>query len=159
MVCVNNTTTISSSAQNNIVSTLARNIDKKPKALKKSKTTYYLALFLIANLIIVGILLCFFSHNEWWNNWMVMAPNLYMVLGALYCPLMKKNLDAQVTKQTWFYVYKGIKMALTILMLILYIAFVKQGARPFVLITAIAYLIGLVVETFCFMHYLKHHAQ
>ena len=127
--------------------------------MKKDVTAKYLALFLLANLIIVGILLCFFSHHEWWNNWMVMAPNLYMILGALYCPLMKKNLDAQVTKQTWFYVYKGIKMALTILMLILYIAFVKEGAKAFVLITAIAYLIFLIIETCCFMHYLKHHAK
>ena len=116
--------------------------------MKKDVTAKYLALFLLANLIIVGILLCFFSHHEWWNNWMVMAPNLYMILGALYCPLMKKNLDAQ-----------GIKMALTILMLILYIAFVKEGAKAFVLITAIAYLIFLIIETSCFMHYLKHHAK
>lgn len=127
--------------------------------MKKDITTKYLALFLLVDILIVGILLCFFSHQEWWNNWMVMAPNLYMVLGALYCPLMKKNLDAKVSKQTWFYVYKGIKMVLTILMLLLYIFLVKQGAKPFVLITAIAYLIGLFVETYCFMHYLKHHAQ
>ena len=127
--------------------------------MKNNVTTKYLALFLLVGLVSVGILLCFFSQKEWWTNWMVMAPNLYMILGALYCPLMKKNLDAQVTKQTWFYVYKGIKMALTILMLILYIAFVKEGAKAFVLITAIAYLIFLIIETSCFMHYLKHHAK
>ena len=107
----------------------------------------------------VGVLLCFFSQKEWWNNWMVMAPNLYMILGALFCPLMKKNLDAQVSRQTWFYVYKGIKMALTILMLALYIVFVKDGSKAFVVITATAYLIGLILETYCFMHYLKHHAK
>ena len=78
-----------------------------------------------------------------------------MVLGALYCPLMKKNLDAQVNKQGWLYLYKGIKMALTIVMLVLYILFVKQGAKAFVLITAIAYLLGLFVETYSFMDYLK----
>ena len=90
---------------------------------------------------------------------MVTAPNLYMVLGALYCPLMVKNLNQQVSKQGWLYVYKGIKMALTIAMLVLYILFVEQGARAFVLITAIAYLLGLIVETYCFMHYLKHHSK
>ena len=90
---------------------------------------------------------------------MVTAPNLYMVLGALYCPLMKKNLDKQVNRQAWLYIYKGIKMALTIAMLVLYIYLVKQGARAFVLITAIAYLIGLILETYVFMHFLKHHAQ
>ena len=121
--------------------------------------TYYLSLFLIADILIVGVLLCFFNQKEWWNNWMVMAPNLYMILGALFCPLMKKNLDAQVNRQTWFYVYKGIKMALTILMLALYIVFVKDGSKAFVVITATAYLIGLIVETYCFMHYLKHHAK
>ena len=127
--------------------------------MKANNTTYYLSLFLIADILIVGVLLCFFNQKEWWNNWMVMAPNLYMILGALFCPLMKKNLDAQVNRQTWFYVYKGIKMALTILMLALYIVFVKDGSKAFVVITATAYLIGLIVETYCFMHYLKHHAK
>ena len=127
--------------------------------MKANNTTYYLSLFLIADILIVGVLLCFFNQKEWWNNWMVMAPNLYMILGALFCPLMKKNLDAQVSRQTWFYVYKGIKMALTILMLALYIVFVKDGSKAFVVITATAYLIGLILETYCFMHYLKHHAK
>ena len=127
--------------------------------MKSKSTTYYLTLFLIIDIVMVGVLLCFFSHKEWWNNWMVMAPNLYMILGALYCPLMIKNLDAQVNKQAWLYIYKGIKMVLTIAMLVLYILFVEQGARAFVLITAIAYLLGLIVETYSFMHYLKHHAK
>ena len=127
--------------------------------MKKDVTTKYLALFLIIDIVMVGILLCFCSQKEWWNNWMVTAPNLYMILGALYCPMMKKNLDKQVTRQTWFYVYKGIKMALTIVMLVLYVLFVGQGARAFVLITAIAYLLGLIVETYSFMDYLKRHAQ
>lgn len=127
--------------------------------MKKDVTTKYLALFLLIDLVMVGVLLCFFSHKEWWNNWMVTAPNLYMILGALYCPMMKKNLDKQVSRQTWFYVYKGIKMALTIVMLVLYVVFVGQGARAFVLITAIAYLLGLIVETYSFMDYLKRHAQ
>lgn len=118
-----------------------------------------MALFLIVDLIMVGVLLCFFSQKEWWNNWMVTAPNLYMILGALFCPLMKKNLDKQVNKQAWLYLYKGIKMALTILMLVLYILLVKQGAKAFVLVTAIAYLLFLIVETYSFMHYLKHHAK
>ena len=127
--------------------------------MKNNATTKYLALFLLVDLVMVGVLLCFFSHKEWWNNWMVTAPNLYMVLGALFCPLMKKNLDAQVNKQAWLYVYKGIKMVLTIAMLVLYILLVGQGARAFILITAIAYLLGLVIETYSFMDYLKHLNQ
>ena len=127
--------------------------------MKGNKTTYYLALFLIVDLIMVGVLLCFFSTKEWWNNWMITAPNLYMILGALFCPMMQKNLDKQVNKQAWFYIYKGIKMLLTIAMLVLYILLVGQGAKAFVLITAIAYLLFLILETYCFMHYLKHHAQ
>ena len=127
--------------------------------MKKSNITYYLALFLIVDVVMVGILLCFFSQKEWWNNWMVTAPNLYMVLGALFCPMMKKNLDKQVSRQSWLYVYKGIKMLLTIAMLVLYILFVEQGAKAFVLITAIAYLLGLIVETYSFMDYLKRHAK
>lgn len=127
--------------------------------MRRDKTTYYLALFLIVDIIELGVLLCFFSQKEWWNAWMVTAPNLFMILGALYCPLMKKNLDAQVNKQGWYYIYKGIKMVLTIAMLVLYIFLIKQGARAFVLITAIAYLIGLLIETYSFMDYLKHHAK
>ena len=124
--------------------------------MKTNSKTYYLTLFLLLDLVIVGVLLCFYSQKEWWNNWMVTAPNLYMILGALYCPMMKKNLDAQVSRLTWFYVYKGIKMLLTIVMLVLYILFVEQGARAFILITAIAYLLFLILETYIFMHYLKH---
>ena len=127
--------------------------------MKNNKTTYYLALFLIVDIVMVGVLLCFFSQKEWWNNWMITPPNLYMILGALYCPLMKKNLDAQVTKLAWYYLYKGIKMALTIIMLVLYITLVKQSAQAFVIITAIAYLFGLVVETYSFSHYQKHHTK
>ena len=127
--------------------------------MKKDVTTKYLALFLLVDLLMVGVLLCFFSQKEWWTNWMVTAPNLYMVLGALFCPMMKKNLDRQVSRQTWLYIFKGIKMLLTIAMLVLYILLVEQGAKAFVMITAIAYLLGLIVETYCFMHYLKHHAK
>ena len=127
--------------------------------MKTKRTTYYLSLFLIVDLVIVGILLCFCSQKEWWNNWMVTAPNLYMMLGALYCPLMVKNLDTHVNKQGWFYLYKGIKMLLTIAMLVLYILLVKQGARAFVLITAIAYLVGLFIEVYSFMDYLKKLKQ
>ena len=44
--------------------------------VKKSDKTInlYLAVFLIVDLIMVGILLCFFSQKEWWTNWMVTAP-------------------------------------------------------------------------------------
>ena len=127
--------------------------------MKKDVTTKYLALFLLVDLLMVGVLLCFFSQKEWWTNWMVTAPNLYMVLGALFCPMMKKNLDRQVSRQTWLYIFKGIKMLLTIAMLVLYILLVEQGAKAFVMITAIAYLLSLVVETYSFMDYLKHHTK
>ena len=127
--------------------------------MKKDVTTKYLALFLLVDLLMVGVLLCFFSQKEWWTNWMVTAPNLYMVLGALFCPMMKKNLDRQVSRQTWLYIFKGIKMLLTITMLVLYILLVEQGAKAFVMITAIAYLLSLVVETYSFMDYLKHHTK
>lgn len=124
--------------------------------MKNKRVTYYLVLFLLLDLIEAGVLLCFFSSKEWWNNWMLMAPNLYMLLGAVYTPLMASKLDAQVSKQGWLYLYKGIKMALTIALLVLYVLLVKQGAKPFVLVTAITYLLGLVIETYIFMDYLKH---
>ena len=124
--------------------------------MKKNALTIYLAIFLLVCIVLDGILLCFFTEKEWWNNWMVMAPNLFMVLGAFYCHLMKKNVEAHPDKLTWLYVYKGIKLLLTIAMVVLYIFLVKVGSKAFVIITASAYLIGLVVETFVYVHYTKH---
>ena len=124
--------------------------------MKKNLLTKYLAIFLLICIVLDGILLCFFTEKEWWNNWMVMAPNLFMVLGAFYCHLMKKNVEAHPDKLTWLYVYKGIKLLLTIAMVVLYIFLVKVGSKAFIIITASAYLIGLVVETFVYVHYTKH---
>ena len=124
--------------------------------MKKNALTIYHAIFLLVCIVLDGILLCFFTEKEWWNNWMVMAPNLFMVLGAFYCHLMKKNLETHPDKLTWLYVYKGIKLLLTVAMVLLYIFLVKVGSKAFVIITASAYLIGLVVETFVYVHYTKH---
>ena len=124
--------------------------------MKKNPLTLYLAIFLLVCIVLDGILLCFFTEKEWWNNWMVTAPNLFMVLGAFYCHLMKKNVEAHPDKLTWLYVYKGIKLLLTVAMVVLYIFLVKVGSKAFVIITASAYLIGLVVETFVYVHYTKH---
>ena len=124
--------------------------------MKKDPMTKYLAVFLLVCLVLDGILLCGFAQKPWWNNWMVMAPNLFMILGAFYCHLMKKNVDAHPNKLVWLYVYKGIKMALTVAAIVLYLVFVKQGNRPFVIITASAYLIALVTETCVYTHYFKN---
>ena len=124
--------------------------------MKKNALTIYLAIFLLVCIVLDGILLCFFAEKEWWNNWMVMAPNLFMVLGAFYCHLMKKNVETHPDKLTWLYIYKGIKILLTVAMVVLYIFLVKVGSKAFVIITASAYLIGLVVETFVYVHYTKH---
>ena len=124
--------------------------------MKKSVLTKYLAVFLLLCLVIDGVLLCFFADKPWWNNWMITGPNLYMILGAFYCHLMKKNVDTHTEKLTWLYVYKGIKLLLTVAMVVLYIFLVKVGSKAFIIITASAYLIGLVVETFVYVHYTKH---
>ena len=124
--------------------------------MKKNALTIYLAIFLLVCIVLDGVLLCFFADKPWWNNWMVTAPNLFMVLGAFYCHLMKKNVDAHSDKLTWLYIYKGIKILLTVAMVVLYIFLVKVGSKAFIIITASAYLIGLVVETFVYIHYTKH---
>lgn len=118
-------------------------------------TTFYLALFLVADIVIVGVMLCFFSQKAWWNNWMVTAPNLFMVLGALFCLMMSKNKGNIGGKTKWMLVYKGIKIALSAVMVALYILLVKENAKAFVLVTAICYLIGLVLETFSVLDYWK----
>ena len=124
--------------------------------MKKDVLTKYLAIFLLVCLVIDGILLCGFADKPWWNRWMIMGPNLYMVLGAFYCHLMKKNVEAHPDKITWLYIYKGIKILLTVAMIVLYIFLVKVGSKAFIIIAASAYLIGLVVETFVYIHYTKH---
>lgn len=123
--------------------------------MKDKQLTKYLSVFLLVCLMIDGILLCAFAQRPWWNNWMITPPNLYMVLGAFYCHLMKKNVDTNPGKLTWLYVYKGIKILLTVAILVLYIVFVKQGAKAFLIITAAAYLIALATETIIYTHYLK----
>ena len=124
--------------------------------MKKDVLTKYLAIFLLICIVLDGILLCFFAEKPWWNNWMITGPNLYMILGAFYCHLMKKNVDEHPEKLTWIYVYKGIKIVLTVAAIVLYLVFVKQGSRPFVIITASAYLIALVAETCVYTHYFKN---
>lgn len=120
---------------------------------RKNNTTLYLAVFLIVDIIIVGIMLCFLSNKGWWNNWMVSVPNLFMVLGALFCTMMKKHISNK--KMIWLLVYKGIKILLTAIMVALYIFMVKENAKAFVLVTAICYLIGLFIETTCYVDYSK----
>lgn len=122
---------------------------------KDTLTTKYLSIFLLVCLVLDGILLCGFTGKEWWDNWMVTSPNLFMILGAFYCTLMKKNVDADPNKLTWLFVYKGIKLLLTIVMIVLYIIFVKQGSKAFVIITAAAYLVALFIETSVYTNYIK----
>ena len=124
--------------------------------MKNNVLTKYLAVFLLLCLVLDGILLCFCAEKTWWNKWMVMGPNLYMVLGAFYCHLMKKNVDTHPNKLTWLLVYKGIKIVLTVATMVLYILFVKESSKAFVIITASAYLIALVAETCVYNHYIKN---
>ena len=124
--------------------------------MKKDVLTKYLAVFLLLCLVLDGILLCFFADKPWWNNWMITGPNLFMILGAVYCHLMKKNVDEHPNKLTWLLVYKGIKLVLTIAILVLYILFVKESSKVFVIITASTYLIALVTETWVYNHYIKN---
>ena len=123
--------------------------------MKKDVLTKYLAIFLLICIVLDGILLCFFAEKPWWNNWMITGPNLFMILGAFYCHLMKKNVDKNPNKLTWLLVYKGIKLVLTVAILVLYILFVKENGRAFVIVTAAAYLIALAAETFVYNHYIK----
>jgi peptidoglycan/LPS O-acetylase OafA/YrhL len=123
--------------------------------MKKDVLTKYLAIFLLICIVLDGILLCFFAERPWWNNWMITGPNLFMILGAFYCHLMKKNVDKNPNKLTWLLVYKGIKLVLTVAILVLYILFVKENGRAFVIVTAAAYLIALAAETFVYNHYIK----
>lgn len=124
--------------------------------MKKDPTTKYLAIFLLVCLMIDGILLCGFSQSTWWNNWMVMIPNLYMILGAFYCQMMKKNVGSKASKLTWLFIYKGIKLVLTIVAMVLFILFVKQNIRPFIIITAASYLVALIIETCVYSHFFKN---
>ena len=124
--------------------------------MKKDVLTKYLAVFLLVCLVLDGILLGCFSEKPWWNNWMIMGPNLYMVLGAFYCHLMKANTEKQPSKVTWYYVYKGIKIVLTLAAIVLYFVFVKDNLKAFSLIIIIACFIALVTETCVYTHFIKN---
>ena len=124
--------------------------------MKKDVLTKYLAVFLLLCIVLDGILLCFFADKPWWNNWMTTGPNLFMILGAFYCHLMKKNVDTNPTKLTWLLVYKGIKLVLSVAILVLYIIFVKESSKAFIIVTASAYLIALAAETCVYNHYIKN---
>ena len=82
-----------------------------------------------------------------------------MVLGAFFCHLMKKNIDEQPNRLTWLLVYKGIKMLLTVAALVIYIVFVKESSKAFVIVTASAYLVALVAETCIYNHYIKNKSK
>ena len=123
--------------------------------MRNNVLTKYLAVFLLICLVSDGILLCFCADKPWWNNWMIMAPNLFMVLGAFYCHMMKKNVDEQPNRLTWLLFYKGIKLLFAIALLALYIIFVGESSRAFVAVMATAYLISLVAETGIYNHYIK----
>ena len=123
--------------------------------MKNKVLTKYLAVFLLVCLVLDGILLCCFADKPWWTNWMIMGPNLYMILGAFYCHLMMKNVETHPNKLTWLLVYKGIKMLLTVAALVLYIIFIKESSKAFVIVTASAYLVALVTETCVYNHYVK----
>ena len=127
--------------------------------MKKNVLTKYLAVFLLICIVIDGILLCFFAEKPWWNNWMITAPNLFMILGAFFCHLMKKNVEEHPNKLTWLLAYKGIKLLLTILLLVIYILCVETGHKAFVIVTASSYLIALVAETCVYNHYIKNLNQ
>ena len=124
--------------------------------MRNNVLTKYLAVFLLICLVLDGILLCFCADKPWWNKWMITAPNLFMILGAFYCHLMKKNLDEHPNSLTWLLVYKGIKLLLTIALLELYILFVNASNKVVVIVTASAYLIALVAETWVCNHYIKN---
>ena len=124
--------------------------------MKKDVLTKYLAIFLLICIVSDGILLCFFAEKPWWNKWMITGPNLFMILGAFYCHLMKKNVDTHPSKLTWLLVYKGIKMVLTVVAMVLYIIFINESSKAFVIITASAYLVALVAETCIYNHYIKN---
>ncbi len=123
--------------------------------MKKNVLTKYLAVFLLLCIVFDGILLCFFADKPWWNKWMIMAPNLFMILGAFYCHLMQKNVEAHPNKLTWLLVYKSIKLLLTVAAMVLYIVFVKDNSKAFIVVTAVSYLVALAVETSIYAHFMK----
>ena len=124
--------------------------------MKKDPITKYLAVFLLVYLVLDGILLCGFAQKDWWSNWMVTVPNLFMILGAFYCHLMKVNTEKHPERLTWYYVFKAIKILLTVVAIVLYLLLVKENSKSFVIITALSYLIALVTETCVYTHYIKN---
>ncbi len=123
--------------------------------MRKKTLTTYLTIFLATCLILVFLLIGLFSDKSWWNNWMAMVPMVYMILGALYSNLMIKNCETEPVKLTWIYVYKGIKLAVTVIIVVLYLIFADKGKKAFLIITMISYLVALTEETWIHSRFLK----
>ena len=123
--------------------------------MKNKTLTTYLAIFLLIGIILDGILLWCFTDKPWWNNWMIMVPNLYMILGAFYCHFMIKHVEADPHKLAWMMEYKGIKLLFSVAVIVLYMVFVKEGSRAFTIVTASAYIVALAVETAVYVHFVN----
>ena len=122
--------------------------------MKNKTLTTYLTVFLLVCIVLDGILLCCCASKPWWNNRMIMPPNLFMILGAFYCHFMIKNVKADPHSHTWMLVYKGIKIVLTVAAMVLYLGLVKKNGKAFIIVTAVAYLVGLAVETAVYVHFM-----
>ena len=51
--------------------------------------------------------------------------------------------------------YKGIKLVLAVAAMVLYLIFIKEGSKAFIIVTAASYLVALVAETCVYNHYFK----
>lgn len=127
--------------------------------MRKKLLTTYLTISILSCLITVFLLIGLFSPKAWWNSWMAMIPIIYMIIMAFYCNLMIKNCEASHLKATWLLAYKGIKIGITIAMVVLYYLFVNVGIKAFLLITMVSYLIALIVETWAHTHFIKHMSE
>jgi hypothetical protein len=124
--------------------------------MKKDVLTKYMAIFLVGCIIIDVLLIVFFSHAAWWNNWMAMPAIIYMICGAFFSHLMKKNVDNGGGKLVWLYFYKGTKLFITILCIVLFYFFVKGDMKAFLTIILGCYIASLTGETWTFTDYLKY---
>ncbi len=123
--------------------------------MKKDVLTKYLAIFLVICIVLDIVMVLLFSNKTWWNNWMAMVPIIFMILGAFYCNLMKANIDARPDNMTWLFVYKGIKIAVTVLFVVLYVVFAGQSKKIFIGEALLCYLIALATETWAYTDYQK----
>ena len=94
----------------------------------------------------------------YWNDSFLVIPPFFMGIEILYC-LLVKHYSEKGNKVNWYMIYKMSKIAVSFIILGLYMYLVDISKIGFLLIFGLSYLIFLFAETWIFLDYQKHKKE